>query len=49
MPKYKLTLRSASFEGFGFTMKTSMGVLNSNLDCVHTLPAHFENGENFDG
>ena len=20
-----------------------------NLDCVHTMPAHFENGEKFDG
>ena len=21
----------------------------ANLDCVHTMPAHFENGEKFDG
>ena len=23
--------------------------LKAHLDCVHTMPAHFENGEQFDG
>ena len=33
------------------TFKTKMLIYQSmaNLDCVHTMPAHFENGKKCDG
>ena len=32
-----------------FKIKVLIYQSKANLDCVHTMPAHFENGEKFDG